>query len=107
LEDAKETSVTTYKQLVDQIEALKKQAEQVRKAELAQAIQEIRDKMAAYGITLADLRGGRGKGKRSAVAPKYRNNKTGDTWSGRGKPPRWLVEAEKGGASRERFLIKG
>jgi DNA-binding protein H-NS len=99
--------MTTYKQLVDQIEALKKQAEQVRKTELAQVIGEIKEKMAAYGITVADLRGGASKGKRSAVAPKYRNSKTGDTWSGRGKPPRWLVEAEKGGASREKFLIKG
>lgn len=97
----------TYKQLVDQIEALKKQAEQVRKAELAQVIQEIRDKMTAYGLTVADLRGGKGKGKRAAVAPKYRNNKTGDTWSGRGKPPRWLAEAEKAGTPREKFLIKG
>lgn len=99
--------MATYKQLVDQIEALKKQAEQVRKAELAQVVQEIKEKMAAYGISVSDLRGGRGKGKRSAVAPKYRNNKTGETWSGRGRPPRWLAEAEKAGTPRDRFLIKG
>ncbi len=99
--------MATYKQLVDQIEALKKQAEQVRKAELAQVIQEIKDKMAAYDLTVADLRGGKAKGKRAAVAPKYRHNKTGETWSGRGKPPRWLAEAEKAGTPRDKFLIKG
>jgi DNA-binding protein H-NS len=99
--------MATYKQLVDQIESLKKQAEQVRKAELAQVVQEIKDKMAAYGLTIADLRGGKAKGKRAVVAPKYRNNKTGDTWSGRGKLPRWLAEAENAGTSRDKFLIKG
>ncbi|CUJ63887.1 H-NS histone family protein (plasmid) [Achromobacter sp. CF-sbj1-Ac2-l] len=43
--------------------------------------------------------------KRAPVAPKYRNQATGDTWSGRGKPPRWLSAAERAGTSREAFLI--
>jgi DNA-binding protein H-NS len=97
----------TYRELVDQIESLKKQAEQLRKAEMAQAISEIRQKMAEHGITLADLRGALGKGAgRRAVRPKYRNEKTGETWSGRGKPPKWLVAAERSGKSRASFLIK-
>ncbi|MEI2418043.1 H-NS histone family protein [Orrella sp. JC864] len=43
---------------------------------------------------------------RKPVAPKYRHPDTGETWSGRGKPPRWLAAAEEQGASRESFLIK-
>jgi DNA-binding protein H-NS len=40
------------------------------------------------------------------VAPKYRHPSSGDTWSGRGKAPRWLVAAEASGENRADFLIK-
>lgn len=40
------------------------------------------------------------------VPPKYRNPETGDTWTGRGKAPRWVTAAESGGKSREEFLIQ-
>ncbi len=39
------------------------------------------------------------------VAPKYRNPTNGDTWSGRGLKPRWMVAALAGGASIEEFKI--
>ena len=41
------------------------------------------------------------------VAPKYRNpaNPT-ETWSGRGKQPRWLAAYTGNGRSAEEFLIK-
>ncbi|OWT67909.1 MULTISPECIES: H-NS family nucleoid-associated regulatory protein [unclassified Achromobacter] len=41
-----------------------------------------------------------------AVAPKYRHPDTGETWSGRGKAPRWLTAAEAEGAKRDSFLIQ-
>lgn len=97
----------TYRELVNQIESLTKQAEQLRKAETAQVIVEIKQKMADFGITPADLKGGAPRGAaRKPVSPKYRNQKTGETWAGRGKPPKWLAEAEKAGKSRASFLIK-
>lgn len=37
---------------------------------------------------------------------KYRNPKTGATWTGRGKAPRWLVEEEEQGTSRDKFLVE-
>lgn len=42
------------------------------------------------------------KGKK--VEPKYRSP-DGDTWTGRGRAPRWLVELEATGKKRETFLI--
>jgi DNA-binding protein H-NS len=39
------------------------------------------------------------------VLPKYRNPKTSETWSGRGKLPRWLVAAMKSGKKIEEFRI--
>ena len=41
------------------------------------------------------------------VVPKYRNPLTSETWSGRGKQPRWLVAAIKTGRKIEDFKIGG
>lgn len=43
--------------------------------------------------------------KRSVVAPKYRDAATGATWTGRGKQPKWLAAALKGGKKLEDFKI--
>jgi DNA-binding protein H-NS len=40
------------------------------------------------------------------VLPKYRNPQTFETWSGRGKRPRWLVAAMRSGHKIEDFRIK-
>ena len=42
------------------------------------------------------------KGKK--VKPKYRGP-DGETWSGRGLPPKWMAAALKGGKSKDDFLI--
>ena len=39
------------------------------------------------------------------IAPKYRHPETQATWTGRGKAPRWITEAEAAGTSRDTFLI--
>jgi DNA-binding protein H-NS len=66
-----------------------------------------------YGLSLSDLRQAfamsKGRGRRSSLAgrpvpAKYRDDK-GNTWSGRGRPPLWLVAAEKAGKRRDSFLI--
>ena len=96
------------------IAQLRKQAEDLRGQERAGVIEEVRRKIAEYGITASDLRltAGRGAGKRSvSAAPakqaaKYRSP-TGETWSGgRGRKPRWVVEALAAGKSLADFEIK-
>jgi DNA-binding protein H-NS len=67
---------------------------------------EIQARMKEFGITLADLKGGAKKTKRAPVAAKYRNSATGETWSGRGRAPRWLADAMAKGRSKDEFLIK-
>jgi DNA-binding protein H-NS len=50
--------------------------------------------------------GGEGGDQRSAVAPKYRNpDNASETWSGRGRKPKWLEEKIAGGKSVDDFLI--
>lgn len=56
------------------------------------------------GFDIYDLFDGR-KGKRGKVAVKYRDG-AGNTWTGRGRMPRWMTAATKGGkAKKEDFLI--
>ena len=95
----------SYKELLAQRETLEKQIEETKAKELAEVIADIRQKMADYGISSADLGAARVKyGKatraRAGVAPKYRDPDSGNTWSGRGKPPKWIA-----GQEREGFLI--
>lgn len=98
--------MATYTELQQQIEKLRLQAEEVRQKELASVIDEIKLKIEAYGLTAADLglstapRRGR-PARKAPLPPKYRNPKTGETWSGRGKPPKWIA-----GKNRTRFEIE-
>jgi DNA-binding protein H-NS len=48
---------------------------------------------------------GKARRKYPRVVPKYRNPQTSETWSGRGKQPRWLVAAIKTGRKIEDFAI--
>lgn len=59
----------------------------------------------AQGFTLEDVLGK--SRKRGAVPIKYRDPKNPqNTWTGRGRTPRWLTAAMKGGrAKKEDFLI--
>ncbi|QHS09370.1 H-NS family nucleoid-associated regulatory protein [Sinimarinibacterium sp. NLF-5-8] len=103
--------MATFLEIQQQIAALQAQADELRRAEVAAVIAEIHQKMDIYGLTAADLSRGsaaaRGGSKgRKAVEPKYENRATGQTWTGRGKPPRWLADAEAAGRSRDEFLIR-
>ena len=97
--------MSTYKELQGQIEKLQHEAENARKNELINAINDIQIKMKEFGISADDLgitgRRRVGKSTRKPVAPKYRNNTTGETWSGRGKPPKWMA-----GHDKSQYLIK-
>jgi DNA-binding protein H-NS len=55
----------------------------------------------------SDSRSINGKPRRKyrRVLPKYRDPQTSETWSGRGKRPRWLVAAMKCGRKIEEFQI--
>ncbi len=75
------------------------------------AIRKVLALMQKLGITLADLRGADGAApaktagrKLGSVPVKYRDE-NGNTWTGRGRTPRWLVEAEAGGKSRQQFQV--
>jgi len=103
--------MSKYKTILQEIKKLQAQAEQERKKEIANVVADIKAKMAEYGITPQDLgfgggRGSRGsKSKGGSVPAKYRDPATGAEWSGRGRAPKWVTEAEARGVKRETFRI--
>ena len=94
-----------------QIRMLEKQA---RKLEMGatKGLRAAAKVIAKHGLSMTDLKEAfslsRGKNKRSAarskVAIKYTDG-NGNTWTGRGRTPLWLVAAEKAGKKRETFLV--
>lgn len=62
--------------------------------------------VADAGFKLTDIFGGRG-GKGRTVAAKYANpDDPSETWTGRGRKPRWLTAKLQEGSKMEKFLIK-
>jgi DNA-binding protein H-NS len=98
--------MSQYADLKVQIAKLQAQAEEARRTEVGKVIDEIRQKIADYGLSAHDLgfaeaaRRGRPP-KKAPLPPKYQDPKSGNTWSGRGKPPKWIT-----GKNRDRFLIQ-
>ena len=95
--------MTTYKELLQQREALELQIAQARKREISQAVSQVRSLVAEFGLSSQDIFP-TGKARAAVagakVAPKYRDPATGKTWTGRGKPPKWID-----GQERAKFLI--
>lgn len=80
-----------------------------KKVEEREALRaEIASMAATRGFSIQDLVGGkRAGGKLGKVAPKYRNPENpSETWTGRGRQPRWLAAMVKKGAKVEKFLIR-
>jgi DNA-binding protein H-NS len=77
--------------------------EAAREKELASTIEHIKAQIAEYGITAEELGfSSRRTASRKTgdLPPKYRDPKTGKTWTGRGRAPAWI------GKRREKFLIE-
>ena len=70
------------------------------------ALAELEEVARAKGFTLAELTGLSVVRKRAPATAKYANpaNKT-DTWSGRGRKPRWFAEALAKGKRPEDLLV--
>lgn len=90
--------MATYKELLERRQALDNEIDQARQRELADAVARVRSLVEEYGLNQADVFGTgskrRGQGRSSQaghkVAPKYRNPTTNETWTGRGRQPKWI-----------------
>ncbi|MCU1533469.1 MAG: nucleoid protein [Arthrobacter sp.] len=108
--------------LRQQIADLEKQAAQLQKQNRSAVLAQLREQMAAYGITAEELSrpapkarpkappvkaASPAKGKKPAVSSpaKYRGPE-GQQWTGKGTAPKWLNDLVAGGKTREDFLIR-
>lgn len=125
---ARETYAALQAKIEKEINKLQKKAEVLQTKRRKPVISSIITSMREYDITPDEIIAAYGSGKparvapggrrkagaaarpasaaKRAVAPKYRHPQTGETWSGRGKAPRWLAAEEASGATRDSFLIK-
>lgn len=70
------------------------------------ALAELEEKAREMGFSLSELTGGAGKRKRAPAPPKYANPADpSQTWTGRGRRPKWMEEALKAGKSPDDMLI--
>jgi DNA-binding protein H-NS len=94
--------MSSYKELLAQREQLDKQIKEAIAREKADGIAKAKVIIEQYKLTASDLftRKAGAKSSGGKVAPKYRNPVTGDTWTGRGKAPKWIE-----GRDRSSYLI--
>ncbi len=94
--------MSSYKELLAQRELLDKQIKEAVQREKADGIAKAKLIIEQYGLSASDLfsRKAGAKSASGKVAPKYRNPATGDTWTGRGKAPKWID-----GRDRSNYLI--
>ena len=108
--------------LRQQIADMEKQALELQKKNRPAVLAELREQMAAYGITAEELSrpatkarpkappakpASTAKSKKPVVSSpaKYRGPE-GQQWTGKGTAPRWLNDLVAGGKTREDFLIR-
>ncbi|ENU90712.1 H-NS histone family protein [Acinetobacter vivianii] len=99
---------------VEDLKRLQAEAEALIASKKDQAIEDAYNQIVAIaegiGFSVEELlevgEQKRKKTTRKAVEPRYRNkSNTEETWTGRGKQPRWLVAELEKGAKLEDFLI--
>ncbi|MFK7256861.1 H-NS histone family protein [Acinetobacter baumannii] len=98
---------------IQELKDLQVQAEQLISQKKDQAIEDaynqVNEIAESVGLTinqLLEIGSQKVKKARKSVEPRYRNKKDVDqTWTGRGKQPRWLVAEIENGAKLEDFLI--
>ena len=70
------------------------------------ALSQVEETARALGFTLSELTGTAVTRKRSPAVPKFANPAdTSETWSGRGRKPRWYAAALKSGTSPDQMAI--
>jgi DNA-binding protein H-NS len=107
--------MATLENLQAKIAMLQAQAEEIVNKDSTAVIAKIHGIMEKHGLTVADIdahidggkKGGRKPGvkdvaKSTASTAKYRDPKSGATWTGHGRAPAWIVSAK----DRSKFLVE-
>jgi len=115
----------SYESIKKRLSKLKAQAAKMEAAQSVakkRSVAKVTALMKKLGVSTADLEtsGSKGTLKRTPratkkttgsgspkpIAVKYRHPSTNETWTGRGKPPKWLSAEMAAGKTREDFLVR-
>lgn len=110
-EEERTTNMTrSLKMIRKRIKTLRAQATRIE-WKSTEGIRAAAKVISKYNLSLDDLKqamAAKGRGSPLAghkVPVKFRD-KDGNTWTGRGRPPLWLVAYEKSGRKRDSLLVK-
>ncbi|SIT46336.1 Histone family protein nucleoid-structuring protein H-NS [Paraburkholderia piptadeniae] len=106
--------MATLEALQAKIQKLQEQADAIASQKSAAALESIRSLMVKHNLTTADIDAHLGHRKRGRPslksagvqtkgAAKYRDPKTGATWTGHGRAPAWIAGAK----DRNKYLVSG
>lgn len=105
--------MATLESINARIAKLKAQAETLVSKKSTAVLDKIRGLMEKHGIVVSDIEAHAGKrrgrkpgtaaAKQSASVAKYRDPKTGATWTGHGRAPAWIANAK----DRTKYLVDG
>ncbi|BDW11551.1 DNA-binding protein [Polynucleobacter sp. SHI8] len=94
--------MSNYDELIEQRKLLDQQILAIQQKEKQEAIELIKIMIEKHSLSASDLFSKKVNQANKKVPAKYRNPATGETWTGRGKAPLWIV-----GKERETFIIRG
>ena len=98
--------MTTYLEMKAQAEELLKEAEKLRRQEVAAVIADIRKKMAEYNITQEDLFAQNTRRREREPRQVRYIGPNGETWSGGpGRKPAWVAELLANGEDIEKYRV--
>lgn len=101
--DLEKLSLKELKELRNQVEKAIASFEERRKAA---AVAELEEQAKKLGFSLSELTGAANTHKRKPAAPKYANpDDPAQTWTGRGRRPRWVEAALAKGKSLDDLTI--
>ena len=92
--------MSNYDELIEQRKLLDQKILAIQQKEKQEAIESIKIMIEKHSLSVSDLFSKKINQANKKVPAKYRNPATGETWTGRGKAPLWIV-----GKEREAFLI--
>lgn len=107
--------MATLEKVQARIKKLQGQADALIAKQSSAVLMKIRNLMSEHGLTTADIDahvGGKNRGqktrekaavKTAGTTAKYRDPKSGATWSGRGRAPAWIATVKE----RTKFLVVG
>ncbi|MDF0506351.1 H-NS histone family protein [Burkholderia cenocepacia] len=82
--------MSTFQELLARRAALETEIQTAKAGERSNALKEVKRLVDEFDFSTREIFSTSKIRKRQTVQPRYRDPATGATWSGRGRPPKWI-----------------